>query len=191
MAGGPTNHLSELPGEDGNLAHRLGGRLRARRQTLGRTLADVAGEADLSTSYLSAIEHGTSMASLPVLARLVHALRLTLHELLRDEDRMHVEAGELGDDAGALDLHHPALRLGVASLVSEPGQTGDAPVPGTAMFVFVERGALIVEIDGTPYALGQGDSLDAVAVGEARWESIGELRSVSLWGTSAPRSAPR
>jgi transcriptional regulator with XRE-family HTH domain len=188
MAGRPADHLSD---PDESLAHRLGRRLRARRQSLGRTLADVAGEAGLSTSYLSAVEHGTSMASLPVLARLVHALRLTLHELLREEDRMHVEDGALGEEPGAVDLHHPALRLRVASLVSRPGQTGAAPVPGETVFVFVERGALLVEIDGTPYALGQGDALDAVSVREARWESLGELPAVSIWGGSQARSAMR
>jgi mannose-6-phosphate isomerase-like protein (cupin superfamily) len=136
------------------------------------------------------------MPSLPVLARLVHALRLTLHELLRDEDRLHVRAGDLtrnGDGAGALELHHPDLRLRVASLVAQPGERGRAPVPvpGASVFVFVERGALVVEVDGTPYALGAGDALDAVDVGTMHWESLGETRSVSVWGASHARSGAR
>jgi transcriptional regulator with XRE-family HTH domain len=191
VAGRPADHLSQSPA-GGELAVRLGGRLRTRRQALGRTLADVAREAELSTSYLSAVEKGASMPSLPVLARLVHALRLTLHELLQDEDRMRVRTGELTEQAGVSELGHDDLRLRVASLVAAPGDSGPAPVPvaGATVFVFVERGALLVEVDGTPHALGQGDALDAVDVHDIRWESLGELPAVSVWGASRARARP-
>jgi transcriptional regulator with XRE-family HTH domain len=194
VAGRPADHLATSNGAGGELARRLGVRLRERRLTLGRTLADVAGEADLSVSYLSAVEKGANMPSLPVLARLVHALRLTLHELLREEDRQNVRAGDLtADGARVLELHHPDLRLRVASLVSGPAERGEAPVPvpGASVFVFVERGALVVEVDGAPYALGAGDALDAVDVGDMRWESLGETGTVSLWGASHARSGGR
>lgn len=194
MAGRPADHLATGNGGSGELARRLGRRLRERRVALDRTLADVAGEAALSVSYLSAVEKGANMPSLPVLARLVHALRLTLHELLREEDRLNVRAGELAADGlGVLDLHHPELRLRVASLVSGPGERGTAPVrvPGASVFVFVEQGALVVEVDGAPYALGAGDALDAVDIGDMRWESLGETRTVSVWGASHARSAAR
>jgi transcriptional regulator with XRE-family HTH domain len=189
VAGRPADHLTEPPA-GGELAVRLGARLRERRLALGRTLADVAREADVSTSYLSAVEHGANMPSLPVLARLVHALRLTLHELLKDEDRTHVRTGELPDAPGAHELDHSELRLRVSALVSQPGESGPAPVPiaHATVFVFVERGALIVEVDGSPYALGQGDALDAVDVADIRWESLGEVPAVSVWGASRPRS---
>lgn len=189
MAGEPAHHLSpEATGDD--LARRLGHRIRTRRTALGRTLAEVAGEADMSVSYLSAIEHGTNVPSLPVLGRLVHALRLTLHELLREEDRLHVHAGEaLGTEPGVRHLHHPELRLQVASLVCEPGDRGTAPLglPVATVFVFVERGALLVEVDGAQYALGQGDALDAIDVTDMHWESLGEMPSISLWGVSRTR----
>jgi transcriptional regulator with XRE-family HTH domain len=191
VAGRPADHLSREPGGDA-LAQRLGPRLRERRLALGRTLADVAGEANLSVSYLSAVEKGANMPSLPVLARLVHALRLTLHELLRGADRLQVRAGDIAPERpGPLDLDHPDLRLRVASLLSQPGERGGAPlpVPGCMVFVFVERGALAVEVDGMPYALGAGDALDAVEVGDIRWESLGETASLSLWGASRARSS--
>ena len=82
------------------------------------------------------------------------------------------------------------MRLRVASVVAEPGQSGDAPLPlgNAAVFVFVERGALQVEVDGVPYALGQGDALDAVDVTDMRWQALGELPAVSL---GAPRRGAR
>ena len=62
------------------------------------------------------------------------------------------------------------------------------PIAHATVFVFVERGALLVEVDGSPYPLGQGDALDAVDVGDIRWESLGEVPAVSLWGASRPRT---
>jgi transcriptional regulator with XRE-family HTH domain len=189
MAREPADHLNEeAPADD--LARRLGSRMRERRLAQGRTLSSVASEAGVSVSYLSAIELGTNVPSLPILARLVHALRLTLHELLKGEQRLHVREGAVDHgDTGVHELHHAAMRLRVASLVCDPGERGDAPLPlgNAAVFVFVERGALEVEVDGTPYALGQGDALDAVGVTDMRWQVLGELPAVSLWGASPGR----
>jgi transcriptional regulator with XRE-family HTH domain len=192
VAGQSADHLKSAEEPGGQLARRVGERVRERRQALGRTLADVAGEAGISVSYLSAIEHGTNMPSLPVLGRLVHALRLTLHELLQSEERQHVRTGAVAVDApGAEPLHHTGLRLQVTSLVAQPGEGGEAPLltVGTMVFVFVERGALVVEVDGTSHALGQGDALDAVDVADMRWESLGEVPSLSLWAV-APATGP-
>jgi transcriptional regulator with XRE-family HTH domain len=193
VAGQPTDHLKSDEDAGQDLAARVGERIRARRLGLGRTLADVAGEAAISVSYLSAVEHGTNMPSLPVLGRLVHALRLTLHELLQEEDRLHVRTGEVqAQTPGVQELQQPSLRLRVASLVAQPGERGAAPldVRGATAFVFVERGALLVEVDGNAYALGQGDALDAVDITDMRWEALGEVSSVSLWGV-APAGAGR
>jgi transcriptional regulator with XRE-family HTH domain len=190
MARQPADHLTEQAEPADDLARRLGTRLRERRQDQGRTLASVAREAGVSVSYLSAIELGTNVPSLPILARLVHALRLTLHELLKGEQRLHVREGTVDHAAtGTRELHHLSMRLRVASIVADPGESGDAPLPlgNAAVFVFVERGALQVEVDGTPYALGQGDALDAVGVTDMRWHALGELPAVSIWGASPGR----
>jgi|1186.fasta_scaffold525502_2 transcriptional regulator with XRE-family HTH domain len=188
MAGRPADHLDT---RGAALQQRLGSRLRERRLALGHTLADVASEAEISVSYLSAVEKGTNMPSLPVLGRLVHALRLTLHELLREDDRVQVRVGEIAiGDVGVRDLDHSDLRLRVSSLVSEAGDRGEAPVPVVdhAVFVFVDRGALVVEVDGMPYALGAGDALDVVDIAELRWQTLGEDTALSLWGSSRPRT---
>ena len=106
---------------------------------------------------------------------------------LKDEEQRDVRVGAIRTDrAGGEVLSHPALRLRVSSVVAEPGETGDAPfrVAGAAVFVFVEKGALLVDVDGAQYALGQGDALDALDVATMRWQSLGEITSVSLWGAA-------
>ena len=193
MAGRPADHLDGGGPLPDALARRLGSRLRDRRLALGQTLADVAAEAGISASYLSAVEKGANMPSLPVLGRLVHALRLTLHELLREDDRVQVRAGEIALDVpGTQPLDHPDLRLRAVALVSGAGERGTAPLPvdGWAVFVFIDRGAVVLEVDGVSYPLGAGDALDVVDVAEIRWEHLGETPAMSVWGASRPRSRP-
>ena len=66
-----------------HLAQRVGGRIRARRTSLGQTLTQTAKAAEVSVSHLSSIETGANLPSLPILARVAAALGLTLNEVLR------------------------------------------------------------------------------------------------------------
>lgn len=192
MAGQPADRV----GDDGGaseLAARVGARLRERRTRLGATLAQVAGEAEISVSHLSAIEKGSTSPSLPVLARIVHALRLTLNEILEGEGDIPVHPARVDAAVGGeLSLSHPALGLEVRALVADPGDAGECPVEldGAQLFVFVDQGALEVEVDGDEHALARGDALDAVAVGRMRWRVLGEERCVSIWaGGKLPTAA--
>jgi transcriptional regulator with XRE-family HTH domain len=59
----------------------VGRELREERRTAGRTLADVAGEAGVSTQYLSEIERGRKEPSSEVLGAVAGALGLRLVDL--------------------------------------------------------------------------------------------------------------
>jgi transcriptional regulator with XRE-family HTH domain len=59
----------------------VGRELREERRTTGRTLADVAGEAGVSTQYLSEIERGRKEPSSEVLGAVAGALGLRLVDL--------------------------------------------------------------------------------------------------------------
>jgi DNA-binding XRE family transcriptional regulator len=59
----------------------VGHELREERRTTGRTLADVAGEAGVSTQYLSEIERGRKEPSSEVLGAVAGALGLRLVDL--------------------------------------------------------------------------------------------------------------
>jgi XRE family transcriptional regulator, regulator of sulfur utilization len=171
------------------LAGRVGERLRERRAELERTLKDVAANADISVSYLSSVEKGGSLPSLPVLGRLAHALELTIADLLRDESQAHVRQERPSDGRpGVFQLSHDDLQLELALLVARPGGSGSAPlrVSGHDVFVYLRSGSLVVTVDGDPHELGPGDSLDAIDLGRVTW-TAGDEGAVSVWAAGVAR----
>jgi transcriptional regulator with XRE-family HTH domain len=68
------------------LRDELGRRLRARRSSLGRTLASVAMQAGLSVPYVANLENGRGNPTLSSLHRLAGALGIAMSELLAEEN---------------------------------------------------------------------------------------------------------
>jgi transcriptional regulator with XRE-family HTH domain len=166
----------------------LGLRLRERRSELGRTMSGVAREAEVSVSYLSGIEAGANVPSLPVLARIVRVLGLSMAEVLRSGASTPVTTGRYDPDQPGL---HPiasdALRLRVFSMNAAPGETGDAPFElGTAVLVHVRSGALRIAIDDDEHALAVGDTLHASHPAAMRWSVPEDARCSCLWVTLRP-----
>ena len=62
----------------------LGEELRRTRQAQGRSLRDVAGEAQVSLGFLSEIERGQKEASSELLNSICQALELSLFEVISD-----------------------------------------------------------------------------------------------------------
>lgn len=172
----------------GTLAARLGARLRARRTEIGRTLSDVARESGVSVSYLSAVENGGSVPSLPVLARITHALGIAIAEVLADEDQVQLRRARLDDEPGVRLVSHPELQLRVGFVVARDGESGACPVPldEADVFVYLRSGALEVTVDGETWALRAGDALDAAAPAAVGWRALEPTSSV--WVSGIPRS---
>lgn len=170
-----------------DLARRLGLRLRARRAELDRTLSEIAKEADVSVSYLSAIENGNNLPSLPMLARLVNALGLSLNELLLDVGESDVAKGSLDPShRGMATLSQSGMQLTVVAVSAKPGTSSPAPVElaDAEVFVHLRSGELEITIDGSVYALREGDSLDTEAAGEISYRALGEAPSLSIWAAA-------
>jgi transcriptional regulator with XRE-family HTH domain len=171
-----------------SLAGRVGARLRKRRTETGRTLAEVAAASEVSVSYLSAVEHGGSVPSLPVLARVTHALGVTIAEVLRDEDEVRLRPSRLDpDEPGARVVSHPDLQLEVAFLVAQAGDAGPCPldVPGGDVFVYLRSGHLEITVDGASWELRSGDALDAAAPEAIAWRALEP--SSAVWAAGLPR----
>jgi transcriptional regulator with XRE-family HTH domain len=171
----------------------VGERLRERRRALGLTLKEAAREAEISTSYLSSIETGNSVPSLPILARVVGVLGLSLNEVLRNVGQTVLRTGRLEEgESGVHRASHEDLLLEVAFVASGPGETGACPVPTTGheIFVYVLEGALEVVVAGDGYELQTGDSLDVDSPERLEYRSTGP-RTVAVWAAMVESQGPR
>lgn len=175
-----------------DLGASVGERLRERRRALGLTLKEAAREAEISTSYLSSIETGNSVPSLPILARVVGVLGLSLNEVLRNVGQTVLRTGRLEGDSGVYRASHEDLLLEVAFVVSEAGETGACPVPTTGheVFVYVLEGALEVVVAGDGYELQTGDSLDVDSPERLEYRST-RPRTVAVWAAMVESQGPR
>ncbi len=192
MATDPRSDLSVEATEDA-LGVRVGARIRKRRSELGQKLSDIAASTDLSVSYLSSIENGVKVPSLPVLARIARALETTLAEMLRASASPRIKHGSLTDEPGQEQLSIEGSRLRIARLSSEPGEQGTAPVPfdGSDVFVFVHHGELTITVDEVVYELGDGDALHSDRPRSTSWASGGEATTTSLWAAAPPQDTRR
>lgn len=157
-------------GGGGDLGRLLGGRLRRQRQALQLTLAEVAGRADVSAGYLSTIETGAAVPSLPVLARLARAVGLTLAEVLRGSAVEGVTTGRI-DQPGEATMTPESSRLEVVRQRAEARSQGQAPLPGPEgdVFAYVLEGAITVVVDGEATELAEGDAMHCVMPGAVSW----------------------
>jgi transcriptional regulator with XRE-family HTH domain len=174
----------------------LGRRLRERRRELGLTLAEVAAAADISVGHSSAIEKGTTVPSLPVLARVAHALGLTLADVLRASPgpritHGHVEPPHPEEDAGAERLTPSASRVQITYVHGAAGKTAGPPFPlaGADVFVFVHEGEIAIEVNEDRHELVAGDSIHCHAPHSIAWSAVGGPAGM-LWVARAPRVRP-
>jgi transcriptional regulator with XRE-family HTH domain len=185
-----TSHPAEETRELGKL---LGDRLNERRGELGRTLAQVAAPAGVSAGYLSSIENGSSIPSLPVLARLAHALDLSLTEILRSSASTRIAIGHIDETLGQKTLALASSRMQIVRLGAKPGESGRAPVElgGTDVCIYQYRGRLEIETNDERYELRPGDALHCELPASVGWQAVGKDPAVSVWVASAsPRRSP-
>ena len=184
----PGDHLVE----QSSLLLRLGSRLRSRRRELGRTLAEIAAQAEVSVSYLSAVEKGTNQPSLQVLVRIVHALDLRVADVLQAEGQNHVRRGRIGGEGDAARvISHPGLQLEIVALTAAPGEVGDAPVAYGEhdLAVVVHQGAIVVNVDGEDYDLHAEDALSAREPAAVSWRTLGDEPTTAIWAAGRAADA--
>ncbi len=193
MAADAGGHLNAVAAGEESLGARVGSRIRQRRLELGRKLGDVAASADMSVGYLSSIENGGKVPSLPVLARLSHALEMSLAEMLRTSASTRLARGSMSDRIGQERLNAEGSQLRIVRLSSKPGARGSAPASfGRGdVFVYVHRGQLMIDVEGTVFELDPGDALHADRPRSMKWRVTGEETATSIWAAAAPRRNAR
>ena len=188
MAADAGGDLSAEPTTEESLGARVGTRLRQRRLDLDRKLSEVAGTAGLSVGYLSSIEKGGKVPSLPVLARLAHALEMSLSEILRTSASSRLSRGSLTGRLGQERLNAEGSQLRIVRLSGKPGSRGKAPLAfGRGdVFVYVHQGELEIDVDGSVFEVGPGDALHGDRPRSMTWRVTGDQTATSVWAAAAP-----
>ena len=153
------------------LGDRVGRAIRTRRKALGRTMQDVAREADLSQPFLSQIERGQALPSMRSLDRIAHALGTSGISLLSGE----------ASNAG-VDVIRVNDRDALVQNDRDPGSSATALTPASRQLrgiefaggwrdfqaysthhndelVLILHGNYVADIDGELFDLGPGDAI--------------------------------
>ena len=176
-----------------------GERLRKRRRALQLTLQQVAGDAGITTGYLSQLERGVVSGAVGTLQRVCAALKLNVGDLFRDPASLgepvlrFSDAGRIhfGNKASKVKLTPPHFdHLEVLLGVFEPGgDTGEEPYTHgeSEELLLVLEGRVQVTVDGTTRELGPYDSLHYSSNQPHRVvESTGTHSAKVLWTMSPP-----
>lgn len=178
----------------------LGERILEFRSLRRMSLRELGEAAGTTAGFLSQLERGQTNASIGVLRRIAAALGLTLADLFEEgpagSPRMlrREARPELPTNVGIrkfLISQQPLRHLEVYSGEFEPGSsTGDEPyVHGDSQeILYVVAGEIVIELDGEPYALQRGDSIDYMSSLPHRLVNTSTLPAEVLWIVSPPTS---
>src|SRR3954469_25158791 len=152
----------------------IGPRVRALREAMDFSLRDLAERSGVSAPMLSQVERGETSPTLQIASRIAHGLELRLSQLLRlDEsgtvtivraaERRRGGSPERGPAVEVLPAPPPGQRAELSRHTLAPagrtGGAGDPPMhePGSREIALVERGRVVLDIDGDRHDLHAGD----------------------------------
>jgi len=193
------------PSIPSDLREFVGGEVRARRISLGLSIAEVARRTNVSAPFISQVETGRTSMSIPTLYRISAALGCTPNALLGAGAGPHTHVTRAGDGIrlSASDSSHSQK----ARLLS---RTGDDVLlqayhytispdddeqewfehPGEDV-VYVVRGSIAIEFaEGEPVVLVTGDSLHHDGTTAHRWILQGTEPAEVVIVVGDPTAAP-
>jgi transcriptional regulator with XRE-family HTH domain len=152
----------------------IGPRVRALREAMDLSLRDLAERSGVSAPMLSQVERGETSPTLQVAGRIAAGLDLKLSQLLRlDEsgavtivraaERRRGGSPERGHAFEILTAPLPGQRAELSrhtlTAGARTGGAGDPPMhePGSREIALVERGTVVLDIDGERHELHAGD----------------------------------
>jgi transcriptional regulator with XRE-family HTH domain len=178
----------------------IGPRVRALREAMDLSLRDLAERSGVSAPMLSQVERGETSPTLAVATRIAAGLELRLSQLLRLDESSPVTVVRAGEGRRAgTDEHRveiltaplPGQRAELSRHVLAPGAStggaGDPPMheAGSRETALVERGPVVLVLDGERHDLGPGDCVTFDADLDHRFENPGEEEAVLLAVVSA------
>jgi len=150
----------------------LGSRVRAERLRRQISLEELATRSRVSRSMISAIERGAKAATVVVLDRIATGLDTSLARLLASEtrsrvivlphDQQSVARAPTGWERRILSPVLPGVEFEFMRTTLGPGVDAGTFLPharGSREYVAVERGTLLLTLDGESHTLKAGDSI--------------------------------
>ncbi len=178
----------------------IGPRVRALREATGLSLRDLAERSGVSAPMLSQVERGETSPTLQIASRIAQGLGLRLSQLLRLDEGGAVSVVRAADRRRGGGGGHrfelltpplPGQRAELSRHVLAPGARtgaqGDPPMheAGAREVALVERGGLILVIDGEQHTLTEGDCVTFDADLEHHFENPTREEAVLLAIVSA------
>jgi mannose-6-phosphate isomerase-like protein (cupin superfamily) len=141
----------------------------------------------VSVSYLSAVEKGTNLPSLAILARLTESLGVSIPAVVAEEGSPHVETAAIPAEPGVARASHPLLQLQTLIVRSVSGEAAVAPLALASkdVFVYVVSGTVDISVGDRDYRLGPGDAIDTRMPASCSYTSVDD--SVVVWSTCPAR----
>lgn len=183
----------EAPAASGSEGDDLGGRLRARRKAIGKTMQQVADEAGLTMGFISQIERGISTPSLASLYNVAQALDATVEMFVSSRpartrsvvshagQRPTYKVGGTERFYEFLERGFPDARLNACLSHVPPGYESEMMSHEGEDFVYLVAGSMHYEVDGESYMLSAGDTLHFDSRRPHRGRNVGTGPAVELW----------
>ncbi|UCD46341.1 MAG: helix-turn-helix transcriptional regulator [Deltaproteobacteria bacterium] len=175
----------------------VGKRIKSIRKRKHLTLQEVSEKSGMSATAISAIERNVSSPTVNTLAAIGRALGESLSSLLGEAEIEYVVTRASNRERLATEIREvelqglaagvPGQRFHPKLLILKPGgNSGEDFVnhPGDDFF-FVIRGALEMEIGGTPVRLEEGDTLYVRGNTAFRWRNPSDREGTELLVVSA------
>ncbi len=172
----------------------MGVRLRQLRLSRHLPLAGVAGAVGISVGFLSAIERSHMSASVGTLRKLARYYKLNILDFfepaqanpyrVRPAERKRLHAGP-GVEMELLAWGNTVMEPHLFTLA--PGaSSGESYSHEGEEFLFVLRGALVIELEGQTHRLSVGDSFYFESNTPHTWRNFGKTETVVLWVNTPP-----
>jgi transcriptional regulator with XRE-family HTH domain len=171
----------------------LGARLRARRKAIGKTMQQVADEANLTIGFISQIERGISTPSLASLYNVAKALDASVDMFVSQAPaRTHPVATHAGQrptfKVDGTSRSYEFLERGFADAKLNaclshvpPGHASEMMSHEGEDFVYLVSGEMLYEVDGVQYDLKAGDTLHFDSRRPHRGTNVGTDTAIELW----------
>lgn len=151
------------------MIERIGEKLRRHRRAAGKTLAEVASAAGVSTGFLSQAERNLTGVSISSLANIARALDVPLRRLFDQPAQTEADTRQGRRQAYAIEGRRqtyerlsttfPGSVINAVKLTMPPGYRSETVTHEGDEFVYVLSGRVRYTVGERAYVLGPGDSL--------------------------------